>query len=217
MDEEVAASPTRPTPPRRGLSGFLAVVLLLVGAVAAIGASRAISYFNTPVVQETADTRDTRVIQSITREEQIVLLSLGIQGITERSQATKIFGKEIPGSERVVFVQYSFNAKLGIEGKDVTIKQTGDTEYLVTIPEFIFIGHNNQSFKLVAENNGVLSFVTSEIDPVQMINGILNDEAKDAYVSSNREVLQDKARGFYTAIIQNIDPNVTVKFAFDNR
>ncbi|MGD8214017.1 hypothetical protein [Aestuariimicrobium sp. Y1814] len=193
---------------------LLALVMLAVGAGVMTAVNRAMAPLATPITVET-EKNDTRIIESITRKEQVVLLSLGIQGIAEQTQTTKLFGKSIPGSSRAMFVQYNFHAKLGIEGKDVEIQQTGDDEYLVTIPEFIFIGHDKESFKLVTEDKGVLGFVTPEIDPVEMINGILNDDAKQQYVNTNREVLRDQAQAFYSGIILSIDPAVKVKFAFE--
>ncbi|MGA4670068.1 hypothetical protein ACPCG0_09770 [Propionibacteriaceae bacterium Y1923] len=201
----------------RGPLVLLLVLALLVGAGAAIGVSRAISSFGSAPLELEVDDRDTRIVESITRKEQVVLLSLGIQGIAEQTQATKVFGVRIPGSSRATFVQYNFHAKLGIEGSDVEIDQTGDDEYTITIPEFIFIGHDKESFRLVTENNGVLSVVTPEIDPVEVINNILNDDAKNEYVAANQEILRDQARLFYEGIITSIDPNLTVKFAFNSR
>jgi hypothetical protein len=121
---------------------------------------------------------------------------------------------DVPGSERTSFLQYSFNAKLGIEGKDVTIRQTGADAFVVSIPRFIFIGHSNENFRLVAENNGLLSLVTPEISSVEMINNILDSDAENEYIIRNREVLEDQAKAFYGNIITSIDPNVFVRFEF---
>lgn len=162
----------------------------------------------------TSEARNTQVINSITRQEQVVLLSLGVQGISERKDQSKLFGADIPGSERVSFVQYNFDAKLGIEGEEVTIEQTGEDEFLVTLPEIIFIGHDNESFRLVAENNGALSWVTPDIDSVEMINDILDDDAQDQYIDDNEQILRDQAMAFYSGIIKSIDPDIVVDFEF---
>ena len=180
-----------------------------VGALGAMPALFGISPFATE-----SESRNTQVIQSITREEQVVLLSLGIQGIDEKNKRGAIWGMKIPGSERASFMQYNFNAKLGIEGKDVRIKQTGEDKFLVSIPDFIFIGHDKPSFRLVTENSGVLSWMTPRIDPVKTINGILNDEVKDKYVDSNNAILRDQAQVFYEGIITSIDSTVDVEFEF---
>ena len=86
----------------------------------------------------------------------------------------------------------------------------------MSIPKFIFIGHDNEDFKLIAENNGILSFVTPEIDRVDMINKILNSDAKKEYISANDEILKDQAKAFYTSLISSIDPTLTIEFDFRN-
>lgn len=157
---------------------------------------------------------DSRIITSITREEQVVLLSLGIQGISEKIENSKFLGMTVPGSDRATFLQYSFNAKLGVEGRDVRIVQTGDKAFLISVPEFIFIGHSDENFKLVTENNGALSFITPEIDPVDMINNILSDETQDEYVNSNQDILREQMILFYSSIITGIDPEIRIKYDF---
>ena len=71
-----------------------------------------------------------------------------------------------------------------------------------------------EDFKLVAENNGALSWVTPEIDAVEMINGILNDKAKNQYVSSNQDTLRGQAEIFYKSIVTAVDPGITLEFEF---
>lgn len=188
------------------------VACLVVGALLAIGAMRTLPSLS--LFDAESENRDTQVISSVTRQEQVVLLSLGIQGIAEKNEKSKFLGMDIPGSERASFVQYAFNAKLGIEGKDVEVIKTGETDYLVFIPEFIFIGHDDESFRLIAEKNGVLSGVTPKIDAVEVINNILNDDAQDQYIESNKKTLEDQAKVFYASIIAGIDPTSTIRFEF---
>lgn len=161
-----------------------------------------------------SESTDTRVIQAITREEQVVLLSLGIQGISEKTERITFLGVEVPGSERASFVQYSFNAKLGIDGRDVRIVPSGEKKYRISIPEYIFIGHSNEDFKLVAENNGALSFITPENDPVEMINSILSEDAQAEYIENNEEILREQALAFYSGIITGIDPEISITYDF---
>lgn len=188
------------------------VVALLTGVLLAFWAMK--SFPGLSVFESDSGSRNTQIIQAMERKEQVVLLSLGIQGIAEKTGNTRFFGVNIPGSERALFLQYTFNAKLGLEGKDVRIEQTGENDYLLTIPQFKFIGHDKESFRLIAENNGILSWITPEIDPVDMINNILSDEAQEQYVASNQEILQDQARAFYTSIIMSVDPAATVTLDF---
>jgi len=181
---------------------------LLLGAVIAFGAFQFLP--NMSLLQSTSESRNTQVINAIERKEQVVLLSLGIQGISERKEGRQFLGVDIPGSARASFLQYNFNAKLGVEGEDVTIERTDDNTYRLSIPEFIFIGHDNVSFRMAAEDNGVLSWITPKIDTVDTINQILNDEAQARYVAEHREVLQDQATAFYSGIIRSVDPDAQV-------
>ena len=191
---------------------FATVALVVVAALLAYGAIKA--FPDLSPFSSTAESRNTQIINSITREEQVVLLSLGIQGISEQTERGSFLGMDIPGSGRATFVQYAFHAKLGIDGRDVRITQTDEANFVVSIPEFIFIGHDKESFETVVENNGVLSWTTPEIDTVEMINEILDDEAQDQYVDSNMEVLEDQARVFYSAIVTSIDPSIALTFEF---
>ncbi|UZN03583.1 hypothetical protein [Cellulomonas sp. S1-8] len=188
------------------------VVAVCLGALLAYGVMRA--FPDLSLFGSGSEERDTRVVSSITREEQVVLLSLGIEGIAEQTERGSFLGMDVPGSGRSSFVQYGFNAKLGIEGGDVRIVQTGEDELLISIPEFIFIGHDDESFRTVVEDNGVLSWVTPEIDVVEMINTILDEDAQGEYVEENTEILEDQARVFYTSIVAGIDPTITLSFEF---
>lgn len=187
----------------------VAVAVGVLGTFAVVRAFPALAWFG-----DSAEDDDARIVRSITREEQVVLLSLGIEGIAERSATGQFLGVDVPGTSRSSFVQYGFDAKLGIEGGDVRIERTGQDELVITVPEFIFIGHDDETFRTVVEDNGVLSWVTPEIDTVEMINTILDEGAQGQYVEANREALEDQARVFYTAIVHGIDPAATVRFEF---
>ena len=191
---------------------IVAVVVVVAVAVGAFAAGQL-----TPklfALGSKSESTDTRVIQSITREEQVVLLSLGIQGISEKTERMTLLGVDVPGSGRASFVQYSFNAKLGIDGRDVRIVPTGEKKYRISIPEYIFIGHSNEDFRLVAENNGALSFITPENDPVEMINSILSEDTQAEYIADNEEILREQALAFYSGIITGIDPEIDITYDF---
>lgn len=186
---------------------------LVAGALLTFGVVRLLP--DLPILQSTQTTSHSQIVNAVERKEQVVLLSLGVQGISERSsERSALFGVEIPGSERAAFIQYSFNAKLGIEGRDVDIEQIDEGKYRVSIPDFKFIGHDNVSFKLVAENNGVLSWVTPEIDQLDIVNSILSPDDQEQYIGANEEILRDQAEAFYSGIITSVAPNVQVQFDF---
>lgn len=78
----------------------------------------------------------------------------------------------------------------------------------ISVPEFMFIGYDQPTFKVATEDGGVLSWVTPEIDKVEMVNKILDDDARQTYVSSNSEVLKDQTKAFYNTLIASIDPAI---------
>jgi hypothetical protein len=192
-------------------------VVLVVLALVALGALVVLDRFaDLSILGSDRDSRNSEVINAVTREEQVVLLSLSIQGIDIEKDKADAFGIDIPGSGRTSFLQYGFDAKLGLEGGGVTIEKSGDTSYLVTVPEFTFIGHDNVDFQTVAEDNGVLSFSTPDLDTAEVITEILNDETRSQYVANNDELLRDQTESFYEGIITGVDPTVDVEFAFED-
>lgn len=191
------------------VAAMVGIALIVTGTLLAPVLTNYIPLFGTH-----SESRNTEVIQSITREEQVVLLSLGIEGIEQKDQTGTSWFNDLPFTGRSKIIQYGFKAKLGIEGKDVAIKETGTGTYLVSIPKFIFIGHDNVSFKSALEKNGALSFVTEEIDELDMANTILNSDAQKEYISQNESILKDQAESFYEEIITSIDPAVVVDFEF---
>lgn len=203
------------TPPKKAplaLKLSMALGWMMAGALVGVLAVRALPGFAPFGIA--SESHDTQIVNSVVRKEQVVLLSLGIQGIKEKNQKGDFFGVGIPGSERASFIQYNFTAKLGMDGKAVTITRSGENRYLITIPRFIFIGHDDVKFKLAAEDSGVLSWITPKIDTVEMINTILNDEVREQYLAQNSELLRDQAQVFYTSIITGIDPAITLEFKF---
>jgi len=190
-----------------------AAVGLVIGAVLGVLFGQ---IFMNVVFRTDEQSRDSQVITAIVREEQVVLLSLGIQGLHDRDSSAAFWGFDIPWSERTSLLEYSFTAKLGIEGGDVTIEPTGGDSYRISIPDFIFIGHQNENFRMRLEDHGVLSWVTPAIDSAELINEILNDDAKREYIDSNRWILVDQAEAFYRGIVTSIDPKIVLEFEFEN-
>lgn len=197
--------------------GILAIVVSVV--IAAIGGGVVGSMLprNLPdllSVAELSEIRDSQIIEAVTSEQQVVLVSLGIQGVQEQSTSGRVFGFDIPGSTRTSLIVYSFNAKLGIEGSELEIEMLDDNSVLVRVPAFIFIGHHDESFRLVTETGGVMSWTTPQVDSVAMINDILDDEGHAVYLSDHDAVLREQAVEFYSGIIHGIDPGLTVEFEF---
>lgn len=126
------------------------VVAIVLAVLLGFTLAGRVSLFPDPVAA-TTESRDTSVITAVTTEEKVVLLTLGIPGLMTENTTSALLGVTIPGSDRSSFIRYSFNARIGIEGEDVTIEETDESEYLIGIPEFVFIGHDDETFDLVAE------------------------------------------------------------------
>lgn len=78
----------------------LVLIIGLIGGAAAVAGLTGTSPFGS-----TSEARNTQIIQSIERQEQVVLLSLGIQGIAEERVSSTVFGRQLPGSGRALFLQ----------------------------------------------------------------------------------------------------------------
>ena len=198
--------------PRKVSTTLIAVVVLLSLACAALGVyavRQSGDIYSAPV-----ESKNTQVINAVQREEQVVLLSLGIQGLAEKSSAGEVMGVRVPWTDRTQFVQYSYKAKLGIEGKDVRVTETGEHAYTVEVPQFIFIGHTDEEFKTAVEDNGVLSWTTQPLDAASTVSGVLSADKKREDINDNRELLQDQARSFYEGIIRGVDPEAQVTLEF---
>lgn len=192
-------------------------VLVLVAIIAVVGVLSFLGPLGkSSPVETNTETDNSQIITAIERQEQIVLLSASVQGLYEEEKYRTVFGKKLPGSSRAEFLQYTYRAKIGIEGGDVRIKKTGENEFRIFIPEFISIGKDNMDFDTVAENNGLLSVVTEDIDTAGNISKILGDDAINGQIAENRELLEDQAIAFYTGIISGINDDIELEFEFED-
>lgn len=188
-------------------------VLLLVGAAAFGGLSVGKALGAT-------ESRDTQVIRSIRGEEQVVLLTAGMTDVKEdRGDGLKLAIGDIqlftlPGTERSILVRYEYDAKFGIEGKDVEIVQTGDNSYRITIPEFIYLGYSDPDLSVADEENGILSWTTPEIDTSEIFQELLSSQVVSEHIDGFRSVLEEQAKTFYTKIVTAIDPDIVLEFTF---
>ncbi|WP_062073684.1 hypothetical protein [Demequina sediminicola] len=188
------------------------VVCIILGGIATLWAVSAVPAFG--ALTSTQESQDTQIVNAVSRNSEVALVTLGIEGISESRAESKVFGVDIPGSERVTFIRYGFNAKLGIDGDKVEVTPTGENSYTISIPEFSFIGHDDITFELAAEDNGVLSWVTAEVDQLDIVNDVLDDEKQLAHVESNTEMLKEQAQSFYEGIILSINPEIELDFTF---
>lgn len=192
---------------------LFSVAFLLIGVVVAVGA---IFIFKPPIgnwVGATSD-KNTQIVNAVTRTQEVALVTLGIEGIRERkTKDGQILFLSIPNS-RAAFLRYSFDAKLGLDAKDVDIDEQPDGSFTIRIPSFIVIGLDNQNIEVAAENNDLLSWTTPEIDKVAMVNDVFSDELQAEYLAKNADLLREQARIFFTNIITAIDPEIALEFVY---
>ena len=197
------------------------LVGLILGAIVAGGVVWQINRHNskshTPAAQTVKKDQETLTIKSLTKEKQVVLVNLGMSEVFSEEKSSQLFGKNIVGTNRKKFMQATFDAKLGINGKDVDITSNGKDSYVITVPKFIFIGYNNPNFKLLDEHNGVFSSFTSDISETDMINKVLNDKSKQKYVEKYDDLLKKATKEFYRELAHSIDPDAKLSFKFSNK
>ena len=194
------------------------VLLIIVLVVAGTGAAFASGALNalalSSMFTSSSHERDSQVIQSVTRVQEVALLSLHIEGLSKHESNGEIFGVAVPASEKTTLIQYKFDAKLGIDGSQVTIEPTGPQSFRVTIPQFIGIGFDEPVFADPLEMSNALSWLATPAVQTRMINNILSDENKQKYISQNETALKEQAKVFYSRLIASVDPEITVDFAF---
>ncbi|QZY29695.1 hypothetical protein [Nocardioides coralli] len=191
---------------------LLPLLLTFVVSLGVFSVAKSLGWLSPFGIQ--SETNDSQVIRAIERTQEVSLLSLGIQGITDKTESREVFGQSIPGSAETVFLQYNFDAKLGIDGAEVTVTRTGEDKYQVSVPEFIFIGYDEPTFRVAVEEDGPLSWVTPDVDKVEMVNEILNDDARDTYIESNQDLLEEQTAVFYDQLITSIAPTAETTYEF---
>lgn len=213
------APPTTPTPKPVKKTPLWAKLLLWLFVLLLVGGA-AFAGLTVGKFLGAAESRDVQVIRSLKGEEQVILVTAGVTDVQEeRGDGLKLAIGDwslftLPGTERSVLVRYDYDAKFGIEGKDVEITQTGDDSYLVTIPKFIYLGYENPDLSVASEENGILSWTTPEIDTTAVFEELLSAAAVDEHINGFRPVLEEQAKVFYTRIVEAIDPTITLEFEF---
>ena len=189
-------------------------MLLLVGIVAAAGIFGVTTLWLASPFSHTTQSRSTQVVEALERKKDVVVLNLSVTAVDDDQTNLKFYGLDVPGSDRATFLRYTFDAKLGFAGADVTIQETGENEILVSIPKFAFIGYDNFDSEIAAEENGLLSWLTPAIDDREMAEKFLNDDTRQEYVTRNTVLLEEQAQTFYTDIVTAIDPTIALEFEF---
>ncbi|WP_413353902.1 hypothetical protein [Microbacterium sp. 1P06AB] len=159
-------------------------------------------------------TNTSEVIKYQLPQQEVALTSLRIEGLERANADGKLFGVSVDAGDRTKYIEYGFNAKLGVDGSQVEIVADGENAYTVTIPSFIFIGHSDEHFEDPIEENGMLSWLTPQISETGMVNKILSTERKDKWVASSFQLLKDQSEVFYGTIIKSVDPDAEITFEF---
>ncbi|SEC11330.1 hypothetical protein SAMN04489844_1704 [Nocardioides exalbidus] len=192
-------------------TAVLIAVVLVVGA-AGVGVAAKVGLLSPLGIS--SESKDSQVITAVTRTQEVSLLSLGVQGIKSEKRNSEAFGFSVPGSGETVFIQYEFDAKLGIDGSLVRLTKTSENAYVVSVPDFAFIGYSDPTFEVAVEDNGVMSWTTPDIDKVEMVNEILNSDARQDYLEEQRSTLEEQAKVFYDGLITGIDPEAKTTYEF---
>lgn len=164
-----------------------------------------------PFLSQDMRRENNATVTALTRESQVALASAGVQGLVSEENKTRVLGMPVLFTERVKFVQYSYKAKLGVDGKKVVVSKVGDKKYKVVVPDFMFIGHDDVHFRVAVEKDGVLGWVTPEIDTAPLVESILNDETKNQLLRDNREMLAEQTLAFYRNILAAVEPGASVE------
>lgn len=159
-------------------------------------------------------TNTSEVIKYQLPQQEVALTSLRIEGLERANADGKLFGVSVDAGDRTKYIEYGFNAKLGVDGSQVEIVADGENAYTVAIPSFIFIGHSDEHFEDPIEENGMLSWLTPQISETGMVNKILSTERKDKWVASSLQLLKDQSEVFYGTIIKSVDPDAEITFKF---
>ena len=200
---------TAPTTRRKTPIWGVVLLIVVVGAIAAFAG------LTVGKLLGASEERDVQVVRSVQGEEQVILLTAGLADIKEESDNQTFFGLfDIPLSDRTTFLRWEFDAKFGIEGKEVGIEPLGDKSYSITIPEFLFLGYDDPEFSVATEANGILSWTTPAIDTLQATEELLTDEAVAEHIAGFTPLLEEQAVRFYTRIVSSIEPDATIQFEF---
>lgn len=161
-----------------------------------------------------SESHDSQVVQAIERTQEVSLLSLGVQGLKDERRSSTIFGKNVPGTGETVYIEYRFQAKLGLDGSKVTVTKDGDQGLTISVPEFEFIGFEEPTFRVAATDGGPLTWFTPDIDRLELANEVLGDAAKQDYLTSSQDLLRAQTEVFYGGLVKAIDPDLVVSFDY---
>lgn len=202
----------RPVPLWSHLATVGVVVLVLGGLAVGVAAGLLTPPWLASALGSQSVVRNEQVVTFITKEEQTVLLTLGVEGVSDAKGIPPAVLRDFPLVQKVRLVQYSMKAKLGVDA--VTIDATGDHEFVVKVPPFIWIGEADRKIERVISDDGVLSAFTEQKTESEQLNGIVDDDLKTKYLENNAEALRNQAEFHFTKLARSIDPDAELTFEF---
>lgn len=188
-------------------------MLLLVLGIAGAGTFGVVTLYLASPFSIATQSHSIQTVEAMERKGDVVVLALSVVALDDDKTNLKLYALDVPGTGRATFLQYQFDAKLGFSGEEVTIEEAGDS-IRVSIPRFEFIGTDNFDSEIASEDNGLLSWLTPEIDDREMTDRFLNDDKKQEYIDKNLEELRQNAEAFYTELVAAIDPDIALEFEF---
>jgi len=197
---------------KKVLKAVLVVAGVLVLAVGALGVAVVQGWLSPFGID--VERKDSQVVTAVERTQEVSLLSLAVQGLTSEKRDREIFGQTVPGSGETVFIEYTFDAKLGLDGQQVEVRRSAANTYVVSVPDFMFIGYDEPTFEVAVEDSGVLSWVTPDVDQLDMVNDVFDGDARAQYLDDQQTALEEQAKVFYDSLITGIDPDATITYEF---
>jgi hypothetical protein len=162
-------------------------------------------------------TESYSMVKYIEKVNQVVFLNVGIQKIDTISNVQKVFGWEIPYSEKKAIIILNYSAKLGIK-QAVSIQENGENSFTVHIPEFEVIGvelDSDNPYELYSQNGELLSASTKNVDTGEAVaKGLSSDEQKE-YLKQYKEMIKESAENYYNTLFKSAYPDCTLEFVYD--
>ena len=161
-------------------------------------------------------TESYSMVKYIEKVNQVVFLNVGIQKIDTISNVKKVFGWEIPYSEKKAIIILNYSAKLGIK-QPVSIQENGENSFTIHIPKFEVIG-----VELDPENpytpydkNGEFLSASTDVDTGEAVAKGLSSDEQEEYLKQYKETIQESAENYYNNLFQSVYPDCTLEFVYD--
>lgn len=198
----------------RFFTGLIALIVTI--AIVVVGGAFALKKMGFNLSETTSVTSDSRIVESIEMKQDIVLMHVNTHGLFDETlNNVKKLGITVPDSDRRLILSYRYTANLGIDGKDVDIKKTGEKSYTITIPPFKVLGTSDLKWEKEISLDGSLSFVNEEINRSKIQTCLLSDETLSRkHLPESDELMRDQAEAFYSTIVHGIDPEIELTFEF---